>query len=482
MKKRIIALWIALVCALTFFSGCELGSYVDNNKGSSIDSENPSKPSTPTDPDNPTDPGTPDVPVEDPQKSYTVSVYYNNRLYNPGKDTVTVVWRNDSKIVRKQLGDDGKASVGELEGNYSVYLEGLPDRYTYNPSVYKATENERQVDILLSEIRDVESGAGSGPYESYIVKYDGTYRAEILYEGQELFYQYNSSAKGVYTVESWVNAYEDAVNPYLQVYLGSFAYKWKGELIDDGGFSLIGGFTKNFVYKIKVDQSNVGAAYSFSITGYSKTGVYPVYVDFEIKYAGDYVDEYSDVRIVRAKEAKVKAANKKADETFIWADMGTKTFSMDDYRYNEDTGFYHRYSESLYGNDPYGFGVGYGPYLCCAIDKAIPSYTITTLYKANDVGPNHSNYLRLYKYWLEDEQKFVTMDYTDFIQKDYYAKCNNEYVCYVTEELKEFLQKFAENQGLYTDGSTPGSGTPEDQGYFAKSDAMWLFACGFYTK
>ena len=32
-----------------------------------------------------------------------------------------------------------------------------------------------------------------------------------------------------------------------------------------------------------------------------------------------------------------------------------------DYRYNEATGFYHKYSESTYASDPYGYGAGYGP-------------------------------------------------------------------------------------------------------------------------
>ena len=58
--------------------------------------------------------------------------------------------------------------------------------------------------------------------------------------------------------------------------------------------------------------------------------------------------------------------------------------------------------------------------------------------------------------------------------------CNRDGRCYVTEELKAFLQKFAENQSLYTDGVCPLDGTPESLGYSANQDGLWLFACGFY--
>ena len=59
--------------------------------------------------------------------------------------------------------------------------------------------------------------------------------------------------------------------------------------------------------------------------------------------------------------------------------------------------------------------------------------------------------------------------------------CNRDGVCYVTEEIRAFLQKYAENHALYTDGLNPADSTPESLGYAAKQDALWLFACGFYT-
>lgn len=490
MKKKLLTLLIAVMCAVLLFSGCGLGSYIQNKPSTEPpqttdpdDTENPDD-----NPDeNPENPDTPDVPAPPVDNNhYTVSVYYNNKLFSPGDMEVTVVWRGNN-VIRVPLGADGKADAGELDGDYGVYLEGLPEKYSYNPSAYKATDAERKVTILITDIQAPESGDGKGLYRDqgcYFVKKDGTYRASIASDGEQVYFEYTPTAPGWYSIESWVNAYEDEINPVLTAYSGSTAYKFNPVKINDGGFSLSGGFTQNFHYDCKVDKTEVGATFTVAVTGESKMMDYPVYVDFAITYVGEYQNDYSDVRVIRAKEARIKAAEKQAGETFVYADMGTKIFDMANYAYCEDTGFYHRYSQELYADDPYGYGEGFGPILCCAISMSVPCYSTTTLYNANDVGgPDMSfNYLKLSKCWVEEEQKYATFDYTDFIRVDYYGKCNSEGVCYVTQELKDFLQKYAENHTLYTDGVGAEPGSPEDKGYFAKQDALWLFACGFYSK
>ena len=135
----------------------------------------------------------------------------------------------------------------------------------------------------------------------------------------------------------------------------------------------------------------------------------------------------------------------------------------------------------MYDAELYADNKGYGPELLCAIRKPIESYTVVpSLYEANNIGPNGANYLMLYNTWIEEEQKFATFDYTNFIRVDYYRVCNSDGVCYVTDELITFLQKFAMNHSLYTDGVGAGDGTPEKNGYTANQDSLWLFACGIY--
>ena len=478
MKKAFITLIVILLCFITVLSGCGLGTEIvhnkDKNNGGTVNGGHEG-------PDDPFKPGEPEV-----SRDYTVTVYYKNALFDPGETEITVVWRNSVFIKKELLGADGKANAGELSGDYNVYLEGLPDKYAYNPGGTTATDEQRNVAIILTDIRKPVSGTGTGMYQCFQVKYDGTYRAEVKGDGKYVFYEYTPTSEGWYKIESWVNVYADVVDPYIQKYNGNSAWKTPGDIVTGGGFQLAGGFTKNFRYDVQIGKQYVGNAFTFAVTAASKYNEYPVKVDFAITYIGEYRDSYYDVRKPRAEEATVKAEEPAEGETFVWSDMGTTVFDMDNYRFNENTGFYHRYDSELYAEDSLGYGVGYGPILYCSIRKAIPCYSlINSLYTANAVSTPYGivNYLLVYNSWLEEEQKYVTLDYQDFIRLDYANVCNSQGYCYVTPELKDFLQLFAETNELWTDGVDDfNTGTPERKGYFAKQDALWLFACGFYSK
>lgn len=496
MKKKLIAAIATLTALLLCASGCGLGSYIDNGgkrPGSSTD-----KPDD--DPDNPVIP-----PEEDDH--YRASVYYGGELFLPGETDVYVVWRNSSEIIRVKLGADGRADAGALDGDYRVYLEGLPAKYAYDPNDSTATSDERKVSVSLEDIQQPVSGNGEGLYTNYgcySVQYEGIYRTAVRSEFSRVYYEYTPTAAGVYSIESKVNVYDDEINPVVDVYGGSSQYKWKIRTVDAGGFEIDGGYTRNFRHEVWVDKTEVGSAFTFAVGAQSKSRNYPVDVDFKIKYEGEYANGNSDVRVKRAEEAFVKAENPKEGEKFLFADECPRTaaetkeyadrgiditkakiFDAKYVRFNPDTNFYHYYNEEMYGDNSLGYGKGYGPILCCAITKSMPSYPVATisqpscLYNCNSVGLG-SNFLRISSVWLEEEQKYATLDYTQFIRTDYYRVINNDGVCYVTRELKDFLQKYAENYSLYTDGLPAGEATPEDLGYSANQDALWLFACGFY--
>ncbi|MDE7158437.1 MAG: hypothetical protein K2N74_02580, partial [Clostridiales bacterium] len=435
----------------------------------------------PGDPSDPNDP-----PVTVPDTHYTVAVYYNNKPFEPGELDITVVWRSNSSATRQPLNAEGKADAGELDGDYNVYLMGLPDTYTYNPNGYKAPDENgsKQIQILLTSVQEPASGDGSNMYGNrgcYQTRLEGTYRAVLKNEKQVLFYEFTPSAAGVYIVESWANVYDDELCPKIDVYGGTSANKWFVRTLEGGGAALEGGFSKNFRWEIAVDQSEIGNAFTFAVHAVSKSGQYPVYVDFSIKRIGKYTNEYADIRPQAAKDIKGKTEEPEAGKTFVFADLGTQVFNASKFKKSPNTGRYHLYDMDLYADNPYGGGIGYGPILYCAITKSIESYTVIgSLYTANVVGVNRSNYLMLYNSWIEAEQKFATFDYTNFIRSDYYRICNSDGVCYVTDELKAFLQKFAVNHSLYTDAVGPGEGTPEYNGYTANQDSLWLFACGIY--
>lgn len=491
MRKKLIAIFAVLTAALLCASGCNMGSYIENGGKEPPSITNP--PETP--------PENPGGPVVD-DNHYRASVYFGGELFLPGEEEITVVWRNDNEIIRVLLGQDGRADAGELDGDFRVYLENLPSQYAYDPNDSIASSDERRVSINLESLQTPVSGNGEGLYSNtgcYSLQYEGIYRATVKTEFSRVYYDYKPTRSGYYSIEAKINVFDDEVNPLLDVYSGNSQFKVFSRTVDDGGFSLDGGYTQNFRYEVNVDKNEVGNAFSFAIGAQSKSKVYPVDVDFKIKYEGEYSSGYTDIRIKRAQEAFLTAPPPKAGEKFYFADecprtaedaaaylgkTGTdirnaKIFDANYFRYNPNTGFYHYYNAELYGDNRLGYGAGFGPFLTCAITMPIASYPVTTLYDANFVGLGQ-NFLKLTNVWIEEEQKYATFDYTDFIRTDYYRVCNSDGVCLVTRELKEFLQKFAENHALYTDGLTAGENSPEYLGYSANQDALWLFACGFY--
>ncbi|MBD5585583.1 MAG: hypothetical protein HDQ88_10910 [Clostridia bacterium] len=508
MKKRILTVLLVCLSAIMCFTGCGLGTYIDNGTNKTPSDSAGSTPSKPTDPDEPTiNPDDPNqgTPVTS-ENDYTVSVFYRNRLFNPGDKVITVVWHSDyDEPVRVTLGADGRANAGELDGEYSVYLEGLTGNYTYNPNSkdYKAGPNSREVSIQLLDITQPASGAGDGLWSAAKLNREGTYRAVITKgtdgEPKEYFCDYTPSKAGWYIIESWVNVYANEVNPIYGAYIGSAFFKMFDKWIDDGSVS--GSYTKNFKYDYKVDASGVGNSFPFSIKAEHYRGEYPIYVDFQIKYYQNYSDGSSNLKDMHASQIPPKAQDKKSNEDLYWADVENKLFDEDNFKLNPATNLYHRYDEVKYADDPYGYGAGYGPLLMCAIKRTVPSYTCGySLYFANDVGGEmHVNKLKISKVWVPELDKdgnpvldeygnekgeYTSLDYQYFIRDDYGPTCNSDGFCYVTQELKEFLDMYATQESLWTDGAFDMSAvdilTPEYNNYKAKKDSFWLFACAFY--
>lgn len=505
MRKTIVTGLGCLLLALSLLlSGCGLGSYRDHPGAAGQDGtagesatgsestdtgESASGTSTPdtgtfgeTSPSEPaTDDGKPVAPSAD--TPYTVSLFYKNKAFQPGDAEIQVIWRGEDSdtVVTAELDENGEASAGVLDGDFSVYLSGLPEPYSYDPNGYRATGNDRHLDINIVELSQPVRGDGGvnakpalSPYQSggcFVVNYQGTYRATCE-KGQTLYYEYQPTTAGRYVVETWVNVYDDEVNPVMEIWGGTVAYKWLSETRDTGGAALDGGFTKNVRYEI--NMAAVGPSYTFGISAVSKTGEYPVSVDFCITYEGPYESARDITKVIDATEVKGLPKTRDTDLPFHYADLGTSLYSGSHYAYDGDTGIWRVYDPEKYADSN-----GWGPYLCAIIKGDIPSYTVTSLYDANAVQGSYNNYLTL-RVWDEEYGEYITHDYVEFIRTAYAAKCNSAGVCYVTNELKEFLQLYAKNYTLWTDGVCPGDGTPESNGYSAAEEDMWLFACGFY--
>lgn len=482
MKHNPAKSLLCILLVLTLCTGCSLGSYQTNPGLPNNDPTNGSTGGTDAT-TGPNEPGTEQTP-------YTVRLLYNNEPFSVHDAQISVVWHGQSSDVVVPLEANGTANAGALDGDFDIYLIGLPEQYSYNPGIYHATADKRHVDIIICDIRQPIDGDGGinanppsyGLYTNggcYVVKYQGTYRVTCTEPGQIFYFEYQPTASGIYSVESWCNIYEDEINPLVDIYKGTAGAKYFSETRDGGGTSLSGGFTKNFRYEIDIADRQVGNTYTFGVYAYSKTGEYPVTFDFAITYEGEAPDRKTIE--VRAENIHGVDKAKNSNAPYRYADYlkknasDEKVFNGAFYRLDED-GYYRVYDKERYADND-----GWGPRLLCDITAVNPSYTLTSLYDANKVQGSANNYLRM-EDWNEEEQGNSLYDYTRFIRTDYYSKCNSDGRCYVTQELKEFLQLYAIRHNLWTDGAAllEGSGTPEENGYSANQDDMWLFACGFY--
>ena len=397
---------------------------------------------------------------------FVVSLTYNKKIFIPTKDEViTVIWADDYSQYTQVIGEDGYAKK-MLDGDFYVYLDKTPSGYTYDANIYMADNEKPVIEIELLKIAKVSKGKGTGLYSEYQLSSEGTYRAEIKRENQKVYYEYKPKKAGYYVIESFVNVYADMVNPKVDIYNGTFAAKYFSETLDDGGKYLKGGYTKNFKWVVKLTQQELSNVYTFAIFADSKTGEYPVYVDFRISYEGEYYKESTLAKMMEATEIKEITPNFDSSKyKFVNSDHGTGSYYAsytngtgylegDDFKYNEETGYWHVYDRKT---------DTFGPILCAKITKPCAYYD-----ESLNLIESHGN--------KNLTVSNLTENYKQFIEIQYAAVCNSDGVCYVTNELKEFLQKFSVSQRLFFDGN----GFVESTGVYAIEEDQWLFACGWY--
>ncbi len=402
---------------------------------------------------------------------YVVSLVYNKKLYIPKEgETITVVWSDGYAQYSEVIGSDGYAKK-KLDGEFNVYLEETLTDYTYNPNIYTADNENPVVEIELLKISKVSKGSGTGLYNEYELTATGTYRSKLTTNKKQIYYEYQPKEAGWYVIESLVNVYDDLVNPKLDIYEGTFAYKNYSETKDSGGAYIKGGYTKNFKWVVNISEQRIGNVFTFVVYADTKTGLYPVTIDFSITYEGEYYEDGVVSKVMVAEEANFKTPEFDLSKyTYYNSNHGTGSYYNgsatatggnsilygSEFKYNEETGYWHLYD---YENNTFG------PILCAKISQPCAYYEapLDKIEYAGNKNLTVSNSAENYK---------------QFIEVDYAAACNSDGVCYVTQELMEFLQKFSVSQRLFFDGN----GFVESTGVFALEDDQWLFACGYYKE
>ena len=464
---------------------------------------------------------------------FITTVTLNGKVYTPPEVTddslaVKVRWTDGKTYQTVNLGEDGTATCYGLDGDYQVTLINIPDGYTYDPNIYTVNNDRREVIIELLTL-SYAKGDGDDPYRCIKLSTPGVYRTKMTYSGQEVFFEFEPTKAGVYRIESMVDISAGMYDPVLDIYAGHSQYKLREKRIEGGGTS--GGYTTNFKHMVQIDEKFIGNCYTFAVMLEGKDATYPTYVDFVITYEGDYTYDWKQSSFVYPEALASNTFNFSEYSAYLAEDRerfgdnnfkdasvkidGKNVFRVGDrYKLNPEDGFYHVYDEVEYA--AYG---GWGPILYANI--TIPTIFIDTAFNAIEAVGNKaltvSGGTENYKLFIEGYSALVTATTSYFcvqgcvcltanggnggccaIEKNC-KKCTDDcrhinamYIgqkgyadiaiegrCAVTEELMQFLQKYAVSQKLFSDGN--GWAEQTSPRYDAYEDSMWLFACGYYT-
>lgn len=399
--------------------------------------------------------------------------------------------------------ETGVAEAKGLDGDYYVTIWNIeeafkdaPYEYTYDANSYTADNDNRNTVIELLKILDTTHSTGSHIYDNIKnVGETGTYRTIIdsewngafaaapnaKYEGI-VFYQYIPNKPGRYSVQSLVDLTDNEVNPILEYYTGNPQFKVWDKRIDTGGKSST--FSKNFRFDVSLSEDRVGLdLWGFGIRAENRSKNYPIVIDFTIKYEGAFIEEsddddkYEEIIAEGPFQNDSTVSNEAAKGRFVYNYKdGLVTNGLckgDRFRLDSRDGFYHLYDATKYaGND------GYGPILFAKITQ---NCEVVLQDKLNSNPDEDEGFFcekgksLAMKVRVESGNK----NYWTFLET-YQKICEETNKTYglhaVNEELKQFLQDFADSSGYFADGT----GLAERAGMFSTEENMWLFACGYF--
>lgn len=513
MCKKIICSLLSLVMLLSLFSCGEFkpATGVGGNIGGSGNNNYPSNTDKPPVLDN------------DPTNDFSVQLRVNDQPFKPTV-SMSVYWSDGYNVHIAPVDDSGYAVIDGLDGDYNVTLSSVPSGYAYDPNAYKATNENRNLIIDLRDLNPLR-GAGEGLYECYHIEKDGVYTVTVTGETDYSYIEFAPQTNGVYTVESWVSAAEDEVNPICIAYLGSSQYKYGEYRVTDVG--ICGSYTRNFIHTVNIADENISSAgsqtFTFAIGAESKSGVYPINITFAIKINGGFSTEKTERVTVLPKHDwsafDFDAFNSLAGGTIVGPETlypgttDTFVFDEDNYRVwnvsDGGDGVYH-----LFDPDKYPETGGYGPILVAYITEACRfiDRSFTTIEDAGNSALVVDSGTKNYRLFIKGFKSMAEQGYfcitdclchldgsplacpagcpdcsvncthatqTEMAVKGYADYVNADGVVPVTPELKAFLQSFSISSGYFADGEGWVETNPQYP-VDAYEDSQWLFACGYY--
>lgn len=421
---------------------------------------------------------------------FTVKLTLDGEDFIPDDDeTIFVQWTDGFNYHSAEL-VDGVASVVGLDGDYRVTLSSVPSGYAYNPNIYIATSESRDIAIELreiSKIRGVTSSTGSGLYNCFKISGTGIYTVEINRASQVAYFEFSPTREGTYTIESWVDVTENRVNPIMDLYNGTFAAKYFDSTIDGGAASST--YTKNFQHKINTGEAFIGNTYTFGVRVSEIGGKYPQKIVFAVTRNGTFDPPTTEYEMVIPTE-RFERTPEYDSSLYTYTEAyttvgGVKLYDSTRFGYNEERGCYCLYNEQTGKFD--------GPILYAKInlptlylDRSLAGIELDNNSLRISATEDYSLFVKGWSaivaewdVWLDSLSEEEFDYYADSIEAQGYATyCNSDGVYKVTEELKDFLQKFSISQLYFRDGD----GWVEWYDVYADEDSQWLFACGYYVE
>lgn len=478
--KTLLSVFAALFLAFAF-SGC--GEYTPP-AGSGSNPSGPVKPDDPT----PRPPAAEDddftVQLLCSRGDFTANIYSDiTKIQVQWTDTET------NEVFRAGFDKDGKASRSGLDGDFRVTLVTLPDGYTYEPNNYTATNDLKDVRIMLYELTPISLSLTpySGWPESfyyYTIDSIGAYRVVLHDENEKVFFGFKPKQEGMYSVESLVDITADEVNPLIDVHFGNFpnyANQMIGATQDGGGPS--GTYAKNFKWEYNISASEVGNGILFRLYStcrndpdhaYGRSGLI---VDFIIDREGSFKNQYEISEDIPTPDEVdpdyfLKTPAKPSGSYLESAERdttGKNILSAKNIKLVEETVNY----KDGTGADKQAKMKFY--WYCD--ENGNPEARVYANFTGNPFINFTNPYHQAKLGWLAPDADSSAKNYYYFVMA--YLKNLNADGCYpVDEGLRTFLEDFAlaQRPDLFYDGR----GAAERMGYQSDEDSMWLFACGYY--
>ncbi len=477
--RRLSAI-VAAALALLFCAGCGFFSPPTTP---------PELPDLPPE-DNPDDPTTPDP--SEQESAFTVRLVVDEDQPFFPSTPVYAQWKGvDGDSYTAQFNEIGVATCTDgLDGEYQVTISPVPSGYTYNCNGYTADNFHRAITVELLTILNPAKPDYGRSDKGDIIHFDvfsklGTYRATFEEGTTDHWYQYSPDYAGELVVQSWVDISANEVNPKVIVYHGNGSGYINASSPDyeaDGG-GASSTYTKNFKLTFRLSQEEIQNVFYFRIFAETK-GSYPVTVDFTVERVGNYVLPGGNPEEMVAEGPFDLSNNRRTGVQstpegtwrYAYADTGRVLTTKDE----NGKPLYGLWEEKD-GGDGYWHKLNadgsYGAVLRALIGAPSEVLDSGFMYQLVPLRFNNKDYTNFIGRNMTSDDPWDFDGIPVSGDKYYSVHCDLNGAHPLTEELRIFLQEYAQGQSLFNDGN----GSAEGIGLNAAEEDMWLFVVGYYA-